>query len=59
MIESIPNNYQNKGMAHNTIRQSKRGLDPALQIEEKINKIKIIISKWRKLKPMNYIYIYI
>jgi hypothetical protein len=57
MIESIPNNYQNKGRKVtikieyqnkgmiDTILQSKRGLDPAHQIEEKINKIKTIISK--------------
>ena len=54
MIESFPNNYQNKGMTDSTILQSKRGLDPAHQIEEKINKIKTIISKWRKLRPMNF-----
>ena len=54
MIESIPNNYQNKGMIDNTIVQFKRGLDLTHQIEEKINKIKIIISNWWKLKPMNY-----
>jgi hypothetical protein len=44
MIESIPYNYQNKGMTY-TILQSKRGLDPAHRIKEKINKIKTIISK--------------
>jgi hypothetical protein len=32
-------------MANNTILKSKRGLDPTHQIEEKINKIKITISK--------------
>jgi hypothetical protein len=36
MIESIPNNYQNKGMT-DTILQPKRGLDLAHQIEEKKN----------------------
>jgi hypothetical protein len=36
MIESIPNNYQNKGMT-DTFIQPKRGLDPAHQIEEKKN----------------------
>jgi hypothetical protein len=45
MIESIPNNYQNKGMTNSKILQSKRGFDPTHQIEEKINKIKTIISK--------------
>ena len=44
MKVTIKIEYQNKGKI-DTILQSKRGLDPAHQIEEKINKIKAIISK--------------